>query len=360
MPKLFKSSSIFRFTLYFTFSIVFAPPSIFGQEFILLDSSQRQASFRGLSMPSNEIAWVSGSKGTVGKSRDAGKTWEWVNPPGYENRDFRDIEAFDAQTALVLAVDNPAVILRTTDGGKNWARVFFKDQEGMFLDAMDFAGKRGYAIGDPLKDRFYMLYSKNHGRTWKEVPFNNRPQPQPGDAIFAASGSNILLTSRTVTGAKAAFATGGHQNKIWLLKGCLKKPGVKQTIRIPMMRGKNTTGINGMAVKDDFFFVTGGDFAVPQRPDSNFFVINTDLDRVRILPSFEGYKSGVAVSSDYRIIVCGTSGIAFGVPRKDENGLRHFGFRDFSQMPFHVVTMAPDEKYALLAGPAGRIAIVKW
>src|SRR6202012_5295854 len=78
-----------------------------------------RSSLRGLSVANDSVVWVSGSKGTVGKSLDGGKTWTWQPVPGFENRDFRDIEFLDAKTAVIMAIDPPADILRTTDGGNS-------------------------------------------------------------------------------------------------------------------------------------------------------------------------------------------------------------------------------------------------
>src|SRR5690349_10215587 len=49
-------------------------------------------SFRGLCVVSEKIVWVSGSKGTVGRTTDGGTTWNWMTVPGYADKDFRDIE----------------------------------------------------------------------------------------------------------------------------------------------------------------------------------------------------------------------------------------------------------------------------
>jgi photosystem II stability/assembly factor-like uncharacterized protein len=49
-----------------------------------------------------------------------------------------DIEGFDANTAVIMAVAEPAIILRTIDAGKTWKTVFSDSRPGMFLDAMDF------------------------------------------------------------------------------------------------------------------------------------------------------------------------------------------------------------------------------
>jgi hypothetical protein len=52
------------------------------------------------------------------KSIDGGKTWKWLVVKGFENRDFRDIEAFDAATAIIMAVAEPANILKPLMGAK--------------------------------------------------------------------------------------------------------------------------------------------------------------------------------------------------------------------------------------------------
>ena len=61
-------------------------------------------SIRGLSVVTNKIVWVSGSEGTVGKSTDGGTTWKWIKVKGFEKTDFRDIEAFDDKTAVIMGV----------------------------------------------------------------------------------------------------------------------------------------------------------------------------------------------------------------------------------------------------------------
>src|SRR5437867_4487605 len=122
-------------------SIVLISLKVSAQKAIIniLDSG-RKTSLRGLSVVDDNIVWASGSNGTVARSTDGGKTFEWLTMQGYEQRDFRDVEAFDSNTALIIAVAEPAIILKTKDGGKTWKKVFEDTTKGMFLDAMDFDG----------------------------------------------------------------------------------------------------------------------------------------------------------------------------------------------------------------------------
>ena len=69
-----------------------------------------KTSLRGLSVVNDKIIWVSGSNGMVGKSLDGGETWKWSSVKGFEKADFRDIEAFDGATAIIMAIAEPAYI----------------------------------------------------------------------------------------------------------------------------------------------------------------------------------------------------------------------------------------------------------
>ncbi|WP_223833590.1 WD40/YVTN/BNR-like repeat-containing protein [Pedobacter riviphilus] len=77
-----------------------------------------KTSLRGLSVVSDQVSWVSGSNGLVGKTTDGGVTWKWLKPKGYEKIDFRDIEAFDDKQAIIVGIASPAYILKTIDGAK--------------------------------------------------------------------------------------------------------------------------------------------------------------------------------------------------------------------------------------------------
>ena len=138
----------------------------FTQEIKIL-STGNKTSLRGLSVVNDKIAWVSGSHGAVGRTIDSGKTWTWLKVPGFEKRDFRDIEAFDAVTAIIMAIDTPAIILKTIDGGGHWKKVYENNTPGMFLDAMEFWNPQsGIVLGDPINGKFFIFY--------RNIYFDNR------------------------------------------------------------------------------------------------------------------------------------------------------------------------------------------
>src|SRR5439155_2196147 len=84
------------------------------------------AQFRGLSAVSRQVAWASGSLGTVLRTTDGGRTWRNVSPPDVSTLQFRDIEAFDASTAVILSIGTgeDSRVYRTTDGGAHWTETF--------------------------------------------------------------------------------------------------------------------------------------------------------------------------------------------------------------------------------------------
>jgi photosystem II stability/assembly factor-like uncharacterized protein len=272
------------------------------------------SSFRGLSVPSDNVIWVSGSNGTVGRSTDAGKTWKWMIIPGFEKRDFRDIEAFDSLTAIIMAVDNPGNILKTTDGGKNWKVVFHKEQEGMFLDAMEFIAGGGYCIGDPVqykdsvKKQFYLLTTRDSGDTWIED--RRAPFSLYDEAIFAASGTNFWqLVAPDYAFRRYAFITGGAQSRLHIFVDDMRYNDRKVNSRIiPIVQGKSSTGAFSMTTdRNHRFYIAGGDYVEYWKDSGN--VIYTSKRGKWNRSSVHGYRSCIIQTGKKTFITCGTNGV---------------------------------------------------
>ena len=93
-------------------------------------SIKTEADFRGICAVSKNVAWVSGTMGTFGRTTDGGTTWTVGTVPDAEKLDFRDVEAFGEDTAYLMSAGpgEDSRIYKTTDGGKTW-KLQFKSTE---------------------------------------------------------------------------------------------------------------------------------------------------------------------------------------------------------------------------------------
>ncbi|MFD4143561.1 WD40/YVTN/BNR-like repeat-containing protein [Streptomyces sp. NPDC058572] len=166
------------------------------------------ARFRGLAPVSRRIAWVAGSKGKVLRTVDGGRSWLDVSPPGAAELQFRDIEAFDARRAVVLAIGEGEAsrVFRTDDGGETWTESFRNDDPRAFYDCITFFDSRhGLAMSDPVDGKYRILSTGDGGKSWKVLPDDGMPAALPGEAGFAASGQCLVSS-----GPKDVWlATGG-------------------------------------------------------------------------------------------------------------------------------------------------------
>lgn len=340
--QIFKLGTIMRLPLIIIFTLFCT--QLFSQKITPLNSNVK-ASFRGLSVVDDKTVWVSGSNGTVGRSMDSGKTWAWFPVPGFEKRDFRDIEAFDEVTAIVIAVDTPAVILKTIDGGKTWRTVYENHTPGMFLDAMEFWNDdSGIVIGDPIDGKFFVVRSFDGGDTWIDVPAKNLPVADSGEVCFAASGTNVRSLSRD----KACLVSGGLHSRLFTNNA---------PINLPIIQGTQTTGANSIAIRDNknlknsnYFVVVGGDFSKDTLKEKNCF-ITKDGGKTWIAPATppNGYRSCVEFIDKSKLITCGTSGVDIS----NDGGLN---WRNISTEGYHVCRKAKKGNVVYLAGGKGRIA----
>ncbi|HEV7781688.1 MAG TPA: YCF48-related protein [Chitinophagaceae bacterium] len=311
-------------------------------------TSGTKTSLRGLSVVNDNVIWVSGNNGTVGRSSNAGKNWRWMTVKGFEKIDFRDIEAFDASTAVIMGVDAPAYILKTTDGGETWKTVYENSTKGMFLDAMDFLGdNNGMVIGDPIGGRVFVATTTDAGDTWKEMDMDKRPLTDSGEAFFAASGSNIRLFEKTYY-----LASGGTSSH--LFTGSVKT-------KLPVIQGKETTGANAVDVYDkgngkgsETMIVVGGDFNADSSSEKNCFY-SSNGGKTWKAPSEppHGYRSCVEYLSKDDLLACGLSGVDYSF-----NGGRTWQW--ISKEGFHVCRIAKTGTAIFLSGGNGKIGKIVW
>lgn len=321
------------------------------QPTIQILESGKKISIRGLSVVTDNIIWASGSGGSVARSLDGGQTFTWMKVPGYEKSDFRDIEAFDENTAIIMGITTPAVLLKTTDGGKSWRKVFEDTTKGAFFDAMDFSNEKyGFLVGDPINNAAFIAQTLNQGEdwtVWSTGRVGSIFQVIEGEAFFASSGTNLKMMSYGYN--HFIMASGGKTSSLWYVNG--KYP-------IPIMQGKESTGANSIAMFDNKnAVIVGGDFTKDTISNNNcvFFKLNFPRKVAFKIPKTppHGYRSCVIFMSKKKLLTCGTSGIDIS---KDGGN----NWELISKESFHVCQKAKKGKAVFLAGGNGRIAKLVW
>lgn len=249
---------------------------------------------RGIAAVDADIAWASGRGGTVLRTRDGGATWENVSVPGAEQLDFRDVEAFDADHAVVLSIGNGADsrIYRTANGGRNWILVLQNGDERAFFDCMVFDGARGWMLGDPVDGRFQIHATQDGGRRWTLLP--DGPQAAAGEAAFAASGTCIargegmLLVGGSGPAHLHVKADGGDA---W------------RTVDTGMSRNKSEAGVFSIAAVGQGAFAVGGDYSAERQPGNAALWSTAGATSAQVLAPPRGYRSGVVCAGSTRACV---------------------------------------------------------
>ncbi|MGV9992482.1 WD40/YVTN/BNR-like repeat-containing protein [Streptomyces sp. NPDC003374] len=216
---------------------------------------------RGLSAVGRATAWVAGTAGTVLRTTDGGRSWRDVSPPGAGDLQFRDVEAFDARRAVVLAIGEGEAsrVYRTDDGGATWTETFRNADARAFYDCLAFFDHRhGLAVSDPVDGRFRLLSTGDGGRSWKVLPDRGMPVAQDGEAGFAASGQCLVTAGprdvwlATGGAARARVLHSADRGLTWTAAGT------------PVPAGDPAKGVFALAFRDRAHgLAVGGDY----RPD---------------------------------------------------------------------------------------------
>ncbi len=301
-------------------------------------------SLRGLSVLNDSVAWVSGSNGFVGNTKNGGATWTWIKVKGYEQMDFRDIEAFGADDAIIVSAGSPAYILTTRNGGKTWREDYQNTDSAIFLDGMSFWNKdTGLAFGDPINNKMQLLSTIDAGNSWQDISNQLTTPMATGEASFAASGTTV----KTLAGGIAFIATGGTVSNIYRTENYGKTWSVA---KCPIAQGENTTGPFSI----DFFdkntgIAVGGNY-VKDQDTTKVAVLTFDGGKTWSAPnsSVKGYRSAVTYITKTILIATGTSGTDIST----DGGMN---WKNISTKSFNSVQKAKNGGMVLLAGENGKV-----
>jgi photosystem II stability/assembly factor-like uncharacterized protein len=303
------------------------------------------ANFRGLCAVNAQVAWVSGTQGTFGRTTDGGTSWSAGTVPGAEKLDFRDVEAFDGSTAYLLSAGpgTDSRIYKTVDGGRTWILQFKNPERDAFFDALAFwDGRNGIALSDPVKGRFPLIVTEDGGATWRPLESTNLPRALPNEGCFAASGTCLVTHGQS----DVWFGTGGAKlARVFHSQDRGQHWTVSDT---PILGGTASAGIFSIGFRDQQHgLIVGGDYRKPSDPGPNAAITADGCKTWNLLDRTFGYRSGVAWVKD-RWVAVGTS----GSDSSQDDGAT---WKRLDHQNYNSVSFTPTgEGWAV--GPKGRIA----
>ncbi|NGP89205.1 WD40/YVTN/BNR-like repeat-containing protein [Fodinibius halophilus] len=308
---------------------------------------QEKLSLRGISAIDSSVCWASGTDGTVLLTTDGGTSWEDRSVPGADSLDFRDIEAFDEKTAVVMSAGEGSLsqLYKTEDGGESWTKVHQNKQPEGFFNAIAFWDREhGVLQGDPVNGRIYVLVTSDGGNSWSEIPLQQMPDGVRGEYGFAASGTHL-----TVQGENNAWlGTGGRKARVFKTTDKGQSWSSHET---PIISGRASTGIFSLAFRDqDYGVAVGGDYNKELQAKKSVAITEDGGTSWQLVEEAElDYRSVVRYAAPY-FITAGPSGSEYS----SDGG---HTWKPIEGTSFHSISVGQDGTNAVWAsGSNGRIA----
>jgi photosystem II stability/assembly factor-like uncharacterized protein len=272
-----------------------------------VENSGSTADLRGIDNVGNGVVWASGTNGTVLRTEDGGYLLQACTiPPGAERLDFRGIQAFDSNTAIVMSSGKGDLsrLYKTTDGCQTWKLVFTNPDKDGFWDAVRFDRSYGLVLGDPVRGEFGLWSSSDVGDSWQKgsVLLNTllvdlmHHHPTPGgEGIFAASNSSLQFSMRQI----ALVAGGPAGSRLFFAQHLelVGGGGASGDVRsLPLAMGSESAGAFSLGPCNRIdWVVVGGDYL---RPDDSAgtaaFSPNGGVNWHAAQSPPHGYRSAVA------------------------------------------------------------------
>ena len=258
----------------------------------------------GVSSPSPDVVWLSGSKATVARSSDGGKTWQYSQPTSNDLQ-FRDIEALDDRHAYALSIGNngDSRVYYTSNGGRDW-QLSYRAGGNQFLNCLAISPKRNeiWVYGDSIDGQWDLVRSPD-GRNW--LPSRNAIDSAPlgGEGGLAASGGCVRFNNDIW-----AMATANATTARLLIK---RSFGIRfKAIDTPMVAGPNAGIASVWPFSEKHVLLAGGDLNHPERRPRLVEYKNDEFTSL-VEPPLEGALYSLTVTPAQGILVTNPSGAAF-------------------------------------------------
>ncbi|HTO74132.1 MAG TPA: YCF48-related protein [Gemmatimonadales bacterium] len=288
-------------------------------------NSGTTALLQAISVVDDKVVWVSGHQGTWARTLDGGKTWTPGKVPDADTLQFRDVQAFSADEAFLMAAGpgDMSRVYHTTDGGNSWTLQLKNRLPKGFYDCFAFWDRtHGILLSDQVDGRTVMLETTD-GETWDDLSTSRVPSPAGTEGGFAASGTCLITL-----GSKLGWvATGaGTAARVFITTD---RGSQWTAVTTPLAAGA-TAGLTTVAFRDDRRGTAlGGDVARNDDTTSVNVAITTDGGKTWKAAGrvpFPGAVFGSAYVADLSppaLMAVGPGGMA----RSDDDG-RHWNKLD--------------------------------
>jgi photosystem II stability/assembly factor-like uncharacterized protein len=308
-----------------------------------VQDSGTAASLRGIYSLDGKVAWASGTEGTVLRTVDGGAHWAKCTVPDEATDgatlDFRGVQAWDAQTAIVMAsgLGDKSRLYKTVDGCGSWAELARNRDKDGFWDSLHRAylddGTHLLLLGDPVGGHFFVRRvnaSTGELQSFGESSGDSALIAAEEAGAFAASNSSLTLAGVGIarvsrlrpakTDISIVFGTGGISGAA-VYRAQADDRASKESeemnwsrwerISVPMAGANASSGIFSIASHSGASLVAvGGDYEKPNETVGTA-ALSKDEGKTWIAAAKppHGYRSSVAWSEGLKAwIAAGTSG----------------------------------------------------
>ena len=205
--------------------------------------------------------------------------------------DFRDIEAFDENTAYILSIGTAKIrgfIKRRTAGKLGNCNLRTRIEKA-FFDALAFwDSKNGMAMSDPVDGKYFLLKTTD-GETWKPAETDKMANAKDGEAAFAASGTCLITNGKN----DIFLVSGGNDARVFRSENRGLNWLVSNT---PIVKGTAGSGIFSIAMFDKKRgVIVGGNYEKPDEIKNNLAFTSDGGKTWMLGKGLNGYRSGLII-----------------------------------------------------------------
>lgn len=219
-----------------------------------------------------------------------------------EFKELRDLERSGEYYIAMKSGENGRLVRLNAQG--NTEIIKYSEWDSTFFDGLDFVGKRGFIMGDPINGFFELYHSNDSGKTWERCA--GKVKAFEGEAGFAGSGTNVqVLNDSTyifVTGGvKSRFIKSSDNGNSWT------------EVLLPFYQEPSSGAFSVCFQNDSVGVVVGGDYLNPDlKLNTCYYTKDGGMTWFNSDHSPRGYRSCVKEFNSV-FYACGSNGIDFSL-----------------------------------------------